>query len=267
MSNIIKSFRVIEDSSKRIEKVENKDNDSRNIELRSEMIIEEAEKEAGKLLGQKKLEASKILEQAEETKNKLITDAKKEVENLIEEAEMESISIKKDSQQEGYEKGHLEGYNIGYEEGYTNGENKAGNIIEESLVIKEEYKKKKQNAIKEAEADIIKLVTNIYEKVLGQKLEHDENLIVELVANGIKNLDPTEKLTIITSEEDYDILQKHKARILAEASLIDKLEMKYDINLEKGDSILETPKGNVDLSIKKQMEEVKALINKILNNE
>lgn len=233
------------------------------LNLDMESLIQEAKIEAQQILLSKKIEAEKIIDDANKLEKIILLKTEVESEELLEKTKKESINIEEQAKTKGYE----EGYDIGYKEGYQSGEEASQKLIEESLAIKENYLKEKKSILKKSEDEIIKLVISIYEKVLGQKVKDDEKVIVELVANGIKKLDSTEKLIIISSKEDYETLEKYKDRILAEASLIDELEIKFDINLEKGDSILETPKGSVDISIKKQMKEVKKLLNKILNNE
>ena len=77
------------------------------------------------------------------------------------------------------------------------------------------------------------MVIAIYEKVIYKKVEEDEELIVSLIANGIDNLEVSEKLTIIVSKEDYEMVNRFKDIILAKASLINDLEIRVNSNMEK----------------------------------
>lgn len=274
MSNIIKSSRVVEDSS-RINHVSdgNKltvaglEDSTYDSKADLDQLLKETENRARQIIIEAEMEAKEIIRKSEESIRISQLQSEIEIKNNLKKYEEDSLLIKEEAKKIGREEGYSEGYKLGYEEAYASGEKASQEIIEESLTIKERYLKEEKLILKNLEPEIIKLIITIYEKILGQKINEDEEVIVELVASGIKNLDPTEKLIIISSKEDYEILEKYKDRILAEASLINELEIKYDINLEKGDCILETPKGNVDLSIKEQMEEVKMLLNKILNNE
>jgi len=104
-------------------------------------------------------------------------------------------------------------------------------------------------------------------ETLEKSTEEDNEIIISLVLNGISNLDFTEELTIITSKNDFHILEMSRSEILARASMISKLDIKYDNSFKKGDCVLETPKGNIDISIKNQLEEVRELLTTILDNE
>ena len=253
MSNVIKSFRVIETESKKI--IDDSEN-KKVIEKIIEDAREEAEKEYEIIIDGAKEEALKIIENSEEQKESVINDAYMKAKEILE--EYKTI---------GYDEGHETGYKEGYEKGYNEGKVESSQLIKDALDIKNDYISTKDKLLKELEEDIIELVINIYEKVINKKTEEDNELIVSLVLNGISNLDLTDKLTIVVSKEDYNILEMAKEEILAKASMITELDIKYDISLGKGDCILETSKGNIDASLKNQLEEVKELLTTILNNE
>lgn len=225
-----------------------------------ESIIEEAKDKAKK-------EYEKIINDSKEESAKIIEEAENQKESMINSAYIRAKEVLEQSKEEGYSQGYDDGYNDGYDKGYNEGKNKSDALIKEALEIKNGYLNKKENLLKELEEDIIELVINIYEKVINKKNEEDSEMIVSLVLNGISNLDLTDKLTIITSKEDFNILEMAKDEILAKASMISQLDIKYDVSLEKGDCILETSKGNIDVSLKNQLDEVKELLTTILNNE
>ncbi|NLW40869.1 MAG: hypothetical protein GXY96_08085 [Tissierellia bacterium] len=260
MSNIIKSFRVIE--SDIVDRVDSKDQ-SQEQEAQDEIIE--------KLLEEARVKGEEIISKAEEEANKIIESAHKAYEDRLDIANEKAKKIYQESKDEGYDAGYemgLEkGYKEGYEAGYKEGKEEANKLIEEALCIKNEYIKTRSNLLKELEQEIIQLVIAIYEKVIYKKVEEDEELIVSLIANGIDNLEVSEKLTIIVSKEDYEMVNRSKDIILAKASLINDLEIRVNSNMEKGDCILETSKGSVDVSIKDQLKEVKELLISILSDE
>ena len=255
MSNVIKSFRVVEKESveEAVKQVENTDN--------MDNIIKSV------LLNEAKTEADVIIKIAEERSRQILSEIEEQRIIIINSAQEQSHDILEEARKLGYNEGYEKGYNKGFQKGYDEGKLVSDDLITESLKIKEEYITRRNKLLKELENDIIQLVINIYEKILDKEIEEGDDTITSLVLNGIKNLDPTDKLTIIVSKEDYPKLEESKDQILANASLINELDMKYDINLSKGDCILETAKGSIDISIRDQLEEVKELLNTILNNE
>lgn len=261
MSNVIKSFRVIEGIS--MEKKPNLESENEEDKIR-DVLLYEARKEADTIIRIAE-EQAKLL--AEEKSRTIINEAESIKEGILTLAHENAKEILEESRVLGYNEGHKKGYDEGYKKGYDEGKHVSDSLINESLEIKNGYIYKRDNMLKDLEEDIIRLVIQIYEKILGEKTDEDERMITSLVLNGMQNLDPTDKLTIISSKEDFETLEKSKNEILSKASLIKELEIKYDINLEKGDCILETAKGNIDISIKDQLNEVRDLLTTILNNE
>lgn len=255
MSNIIKSFRVIER-----EHIEQVVDDIENTENMNNIV-------KSVLLNEAKTEAAIIIKIAETRAKHILAESEEQRIIIINSAQNQSDSIMEEAKGFGYSEGLEKGYSEGFEKGYDEGKRDSDDLIKDALEIKDEYISTRNNLLEELEKDIIQLVTNIYEKILDKEIEEDNDTIISLVLNGIKNLDPTEKLTIIASKEDYNILEESKDKILAKASLINQLDIKYDINLSKGDCILETEKGNIDISIKDQLDEVREILNTILNNE
>ncbi len=259
MSNVIKSFRILEKDfvQNQVEKAQG--DESIDVKVK-EIMLEEAKKEAENIIIIAEERSKQILKDVEKEKNDILIKAKDKSEIMMDEA-------KKEGHREGYEEGFDKGLQEGYDKGYNEGKTVSDGLIEESIDIKNDYIETRNNLLEELEEDIIKLVIEIYEKIFDKEIEENDDMITSLVLKGIKNLDPTDKLTIIVSKDDFDTLSKAKDEILAKASLINELEIKYDINLTKGDCILETSKGNIDISIKDQINEVRELLTTILNNE
>lgn len=255
MSNIIKSFRIIEKEFvepvvEQVDSIIDMDN------MVKEVLLHEA-----------RIEAEIIIKIAEERSKQILEEAKTHKIDMANSAHNESKQILEEARRTGHKEGYEKGLHDGYEEGYNEGKLVSDNLIKDSLDIKDDYIQTRNNLLEELEEDIIQLVIDIYEKILHKEIEEDNSIITSLVLNGIKNLDPTDKLTIIVSKDDFDVLKMAKDEILAKASLINELEIKYDINLSRGDCILETSKGNIDISIKDQLNEVREFLTTILNNE
>lgn len=256
MSSIIKSSRVIERSIVSEKNIKNEEKDN----TLDEKLLEEAREKYKKILEDAGSEAKIILASAQEKSNKQISKAAEDAIKISEKAE-------KDGYEAGYKTGKKEGHEKGYSVGYGEGKNESEKLIIEALDIKNQYIEEKSKLLEDVEKDLIDLVISIYEKVIYEKVEEDEETIVSLVLNGIDNLEISEKLTIIVSKDNYEAVEKSKNIILAKASLIEKLDIRVNSDMGKGDCVLETSKGSVDVSIDNQLEEVKELLTRILNNE
>ena len=256
MSNVVKSFRVVERESIELGNTTDSGESHVDANIVKDVLLYEARKEAEMIVEIAKQQSKLIAEEAKTRKEALINGAYDESKNILEEA-----------RKLGYAEGYDQGFAEGSDNGYNEGKAVSDNLIKESLEIKNGYIDERKNLSEDLEEDIIHLVIDIYEKILGDRTKEDDQLIISLVLNGIKNLDPTDKLTIISSKEDFEVLEAARDEILSKASLINELEIKYDIGLDKGDCILETAKGNIDLGIKDQLNEIRELLTTILNNE
>ncbi len=259
MSNIIKSSRVIEEKEISKEDLYEKESIKLDSDI-EEIILSEAKEKYIKIISNASEEAEKIIENA-------YNEAEEKLNNAYEKSKEIFINSKHEGYNEGYEDGNKEGYEQGYKIAYQEGKEASEKLIKEALEIKENYIQLKSQLLRETEEEIIKLVIAIYEKVLYQKVDEDEKLIISLVLNGIDNLEISEKLTIIVSQDDYEIVENSKNLILAKASLIDELDIRVNSDMRKGDCMIETSMGSVDVGINNQLDEVKDLLNNILNNE
>lgn len=248
MSRIIKSSRVVEEKGDSlIKKIGNRE---------EEILLENAKEKYDEIVSIAGKEAESMIEKGKQEKKVILNEAYEKAEKKLNEWK-----------EEGHEEGLKTGYEKGYAKGYEDGEKDSSVLIDEALEIKEKYIEQKESIYRETEKDMINLVVKVCEKVIYDKVDEDEKYIVSLVLKGIDSLNTTENLIIRVSKEDYGVVEKSKNKILAKASLVSELEIKIDSNLKKGDCIIETSKGNVDVSIDYQVRELKELLNNILNSE
>ncbi len=253
LSNVIKSTRIIERSlvSKKEEKLNTTVYDA---------LLEEARERYDEIIENAMRKSEEIINSAYEKSEEILNDTHKRVQETFKNSENKGY-------EKGYKTGYEEGYAKGYDIGYKEGKNDSEILISQALKIKKEYIDKRNNLLKDTEKDLIQLVISVYEKVFYKKVEEDEEMIVSLILSGIDNLEISQKLTIIVSQEDYGIIERSKDIILAKASLVDDIDIRVNSDMVKGDCILETSKGNVDVSIQTQLREIKDLLLTILNNE
>ena len=265
MSSLIKSSQVnfiqrpveYTEESKDPKDLENKDDISKEE-------LEELKQEHEEMIVSAKEEAQEILKtakkEAQEIKDNSLENAKEAAEDLKEQAREKGYE---EGQSEGYKKGHEEGTDKGYEEGKQESES----LIEEANEIKRDYLNEKERVLNSIEEDVIKLVVDITKKILNQKIEEDDEAIIDLVFKGLATLNSKEDIRIRVSKEDFDKVEESKERILSKVSLIENLKVDVDSTLKKGDCIIESAKGNVDVSIDTQMKNVEEELNDLLDSE
>lgn len=238
MSNIIKSSHVIELQRERNIKPKE------DINSIKEKIIDEANKEY-----------ERIIQEAKKKADEMISNAQIKYDNSIQNAYEKSSKIIAEYRKEGYEKG------------YEIGKSEADKLIEDAIKIKEKNHKQKDNLLKEIENDVITLVIDICEKVIGKTLDDDRETILSIITKGIHSLNAKENLVIRVCPDDYDLVEMSKQKILAMGNLIEDIQIKPDNTLDVGGCIIETCKGSVDTSVRTQLDEINILLKDLLNRE
>ncbi len=231
-----------------------------SVEAEAREIIQQAEQTAEEIVVKAHKEAQKILEN-------ILDEGKK---SIVEEQAQLKIQAEKNSEK-GYKNGFDEGYSKGMEQGKTDGYSQAQSdcqqLLSDAEAIRSDLYRSRERLSHNLETDIVEMVQKIFEKIVRKLTEEDNDLIFSLVQNGIAQLDLANKLTIITCKSDYELLMDKKDEILSYANFVDELDLKYDYNMQRGDCIIETSKGNIDVSLSKQLGELRFFLSEMLNRE
>lgn len=209
--------------------------------------------------------------QAKDILNDAIAEAASIKSSVIKDAEEELEKIKKESYESSYELGRREGESVGrkegFESGFKEGQEESEELIRESEKIRDQAIKERDEMLENVEAEVVELVLNIAETVLNKKLKEDDHTIVNLVMKGLESLSSRENIRVRVSADDFDKINSAKEEILSKVSLIDELHIDVDSNLKSGDCIIESSKGDVDVSVNTQLKNIEESIKSLLDSE
>lgn len=203
--------------------------------------------------------AKDIIEEARMLYADIIEDANNEALIIIEKTNAE-LKLK---EKETYEKAYKEGLEKGFKEGKT----EAQEIIDQAKSIKDYLTLRKNDILKESEADLIELIIDISKKVINQELIQNEDIIISLIRQAMERSTFNDNLTIKVSAEDYAYVSERKDIIASLVEGVLEIEVIEDRFLKKGDCILDTIGGQVNTSIQHQIEELEKAFMYILRNE
>ncbi|MEN8906403.1 MAG: FliH/SctL family protein [Clostridiales bacterium] len=224
------------------EKVEEKINKN-SIELKNDKSSEEENDK------ENEENSEGILKNAKNNAKDIVSKANNDAKKIINKAKKDSEKIKKEvidkSKKEGYEEGLLKGYE----------ENKG--IIEESEKIKNDIENIYENTVRGMEGEIINLVFNITEKVLGYEMEKNPKYIMKIIEKTLNQTNNLEDLVIKVSEDDYDYIKENEKDLYKEVEGINEINIVKDLNLKKGDCFIETEYGVIENSIKEKIKKIK----------
>lgn len=221
-----------------------------NKEVENKTIEKDTEYEALK---------SKRIEELDRLYKEKIKNANDEANRIISEAYEKSKEIMEAAREEGFNEGEFKGF--------EEGKSASHSIIQEALEIKRQTEVNMKSLVANLEEDVVNLTISTIEKILNQKIEKENETILNLIHSGLEKCAFTENLVLRVSSDDYDFASKSKDKILALTKNIDDIIMKQDKSLKKGSCIIDTPSGSIDSSVWTQFNEVKEMFEELLRNE
>ncbi len=200
----------------------------------------------------------------------IIEDAKQMYLKIIEEANFEALKIvdtANDEAQKLMAASKEEGYKEGFENGYLEGKKEAKSIIDEASDIREFLDRRRESLYKEAEENILTIVLNIAEKIIGEEITHNKETLLSIINSALQKCAFKKNLILRLSPEDVDFAIKNKDRICMMVEGLSDIDIVSDLSLAEGSCIVETPSGDINSSVEIQMEEIKKIFAYLLRNE
>lgn len=209
------------------------DIDSREKQLKAQMLITEATEKASEILASAQKDASEIIEQAKETAKQSFEEAK------------------------------AKGYNEGFEIGKEAGAKLYEKTMEEIKTVERSWLNDRKELINKAEKNLIELAICIAEKIVRQKLADGPELVLSLAKNGLERLKDEDSIIIRAGKQDYETLKDNIWLLKQTLKDTVHLGVVLDLSINPGDLIIESVHGKVYAGIGHQLEEIRK---KILKN-
>jgi flagellar assembly protein FliH len=193
-----------------------------------------------------------IVFNAEQKAAEIVEQANLQAQQIIEMAEQEALSRVDEITQQA----HNEGFEAGRQEGYAN----ITQELQDKIIAVNDFAYSnfdiKNNIIKSAHLDIIRLVVEIAQKVCSSALELDDNILKELTLQAIKSLKNKEDIIIIVhpemAQKIYAISDEFKEQI----PQLSSIKIVEDSSVSPDGTIVESPMSRVDCRVKSQINEI-----------
>ena len=187
-----------------------------------------------------------ILEKARQDADRMIHEAEKAAARILDKANKDAEALIIEVKEEAYKKGYEEGLRKGVEEGDII-LSKAKKELEKALLEKEKI-------INEIEPQMVQLIIDILEKLLGNTIKTNTKHISYLIKKGFSQINEgSDKVTIRVSEKDYPYVIESKDEILEDLGIDNNIEIIKDSSLSFSDCIIETDFGNIDCSLESNL--------------
>lgn len=190
-------------------------------------------------------------------------EAQKEAEKIIEQAkaEAEEIILKaKDNEQDVYDKANHDGFERGHEEGFQVGNEEANRLVERLHKMIEGIQQKRQEILDGTEQQIVSLVILVARKVVKIMSENQKSVIMANVVQALKKVKGRGDVTLRVNLQDAKLTTEHISDFIKQVENIKNIVVVEDSSVEKGGCIVETDFGAIDARISSQLSELETQI-------
>lgn len=193
-----------------------------------------------------------IIVNAEQRAAEMIEQANQQAQQLMQAAEQEALSRVEEITQQA----HNEGFEAGRKEGYAD----ITNELRDKVIAVNDFAYSnfdiKNNIVKSAHSDIIRLVIEITQKVCSTALELDDNIIKELTLQAINSLKDKEDITIIVHPEMAQKIYAISDELRERIPQLSSIKIVEDASVSPDGTIVESPMSRVDSRVTSQIGEI-----------
>ena len=239
------------------DEVDSEEENKLDEETLNNMLAEIAAKEqrAIEKLKEADIQANIIKQQAEDEAQKIIYDANEQVADILDQAQRE---------------GHDEGVKQGRIDGEVAVKNELAETIrqanEKAMKTLQDAKEQTADYFVRAEDDIVAVVMRAIEKILPQHFLDVPQVVLPVVREAIKYVRDQKEIKVHVEPNSYDLALMARPEfqsMLTDGTAV--LEIVSDETLSPGDCVIETPNGGVDARLLTQIELMKNAIQSVLN--
>ncbi len=221
------------------------------------------------------------LEALKEESNTILAETENLIVDLLEKARTDALDIINSAQEEAdyirnqvleeskslRENASSQGYAEGLKKAQIDIEADRQMAMDQSKQILEDARRTKIEILSSTEPDMVRLVLAIAKKVIVADLMIQPEAIVEIIRQAIANLDNPDNLRVYVNPADIALitdaivwggLTEIGSREIA-------VEVKGDLRISKGGSIIESADGNVDARLETRMETVEKAFLDVVN--
>jgi flagellar assembly protein FliH len=149
-----------------------------------------------------------------------------------------------------------EGYDKGIEEGKRQAERGLANVFRALREAVDELSGLREQVLREAEEDLLKLAIMVARKVIHQEIATDRLILAKVVAAAVNSASEREEIVIRLNPEDHRLVQAHKNLYLNGFNDDRLLDLKSDDSVAQGGCIVDTAMGEIDARTDAQLDEI-----------
>ena len=158
-----------------------------------------------------------------------VVEANAEARRIIETAQAEAVAIREGAEKAGLEAAWLE--------------------LHDHLLAARE---RRDTALVEVEADVLRLSIKIAEKIIGHEIARDQSTLTAIVSTALRNARQHEMLTVRVNPADFSLLQTQREQ-LDPSGRARFLDLVADPRVAHGGCLIESESGTIDAQLDTQL--------------
>ena len=149
-----------------------------------------------------------------------------------------------------------EGFDKGFEEGKRQAERGLANVFRALREAVDELSGLREQVLREAEEDLLKLAIMVARKVINQEIATDRLILAKVVAAAVNSASEREEIVIRLNPDDHRLVAAHKNLYLNGFNDDRLLDLKSDDSVTPGGCIVDTAMGEIDARTDAQLDEI-----------
>lgn len=141
---------------------------------------------------------------------------------------------------------------LGFDQGYEDGKG----TVTERLV---EIQKQNEEFLKKVEKQVLNLVCEISEKIIGERIQISDQALLGMVKQALLAV-MGNKLTIYLNQEDLDRLRTQEPKLTACLDAMQTMSLRAAANIAKGGCVIESELGTIDAQLEIQINAIRRVL-------
>ena len=218
------------------------------VQDEAKKVLEEAEQHAFNRAQKSVQEKETVLQQASQEVEMIKSKAFREADEIREDAKNDSVKIKDIAQKEGY--------TDGVQQGIEASQKDVDFAIERLHSIIAETARERERILVHSETQVINLVVTMVKKVVKKLTAEHQDVVIENVKSALELLRGAMTIFIRVSPLDFNYVSSFKEEFVRKIERRADLKFIEDPTVEPGGVYIETDTGDVDVTIRSQLEEL-----------
>ena len=169
-------------------------------------------------------------EEALLTAGEIIKESQRKAKTVIEDAKSYCQELHKFAKHEGFEYGKT----MGFEEGKKEGKE----ILREAFKIKNYFTDERNKFFSHIDSQIADMAITVAEKIIKREVTVDQNTVLELVKDRLKEINNEEDIILLVNHDDYEYLKSCENELRKMLSSVKRFNIETDDRIEKGGCVI-----------------------------